>query len=74
MKYRLEIPTRLPENWVVIDFLIGKEKEMMKGILNLFRTKKAEEVIIEVEMPTPNFSRQMTIIESSEEEDNDDNN
>lgn len=47
---------------------------MMKGILNLFRTKKAEEVIIEVEMPTPNFSRQMTIIESSEEEDNDDNN
>ena len=46
---------------------------MMKGFLNIFRNKKTEEINMVVEMPAPNFSREMTIIENSEEEENDDN-
>lgn len=47
---------------------------MMKGILNLFRKNETEiDINMVVEMPMPDFSRAMTIIESSEEEDNDDN-
>lgn len=44
----------------------------MKGIFRIFKNKKPEIVEVVAE-PKPDFSRQMTIIETSEEE-NDDNN
>lgn len=47
---------------------------MMKDFLNLFRRKETEtDINMIVEAPMPDFSRAMTIIESSEEEDNDEN-
>lgn len=58
---------------LLVNYQIRKEKDMMKGFLNLFRNKETEEINMVVEMPIPNFSREMTIIESSEEEDNDAN-
>ncbi len=47
---------------------------MMKGFLNLFRKNETEyDINIVVEAPMPDFSREMTIIESSEEEEEDGN-
>lgn len=42
----------------------------MKGIFSIFKKTKPE--IVEVIEPRPDFSRQMTIIETSKEETEDD--
>lgn len=46
---------------------------MMKDFFNLFRNKTDNDINMVVEAPMPDFSHAMTIIESSDEEDNDDN-